>query len=138
MKPLNKKEEKPYFYLVYITKEDEKMEIEKQISELTEEQKSELLFNGDQLYVLGIGHSFSEGFFTEFITKSGIKAYCFDSGVWKIDGKLYNYVDSKFIKIPEIVRNINSIEPIDFSTFSFPIIKNVNAKLLADDLCKIY
>jgi hypothetical protein len=63
MKPLNKKEEKSYFYLVYITKEDEKMEIEKQISELTEEQKSELLFNGEQLYVLGIGHSFSEGFF---------------------------------------------------------------------------
>ena len=66
------KEEKPFFSFVCKTEEDIKLEINKQISELVESQQSEFKFNNETLYKLGNGHSFCYGFFTEYLTKTGV------------------------------------------------------------------
>jgi hypothetical protein len=131
---MSKKEEKQGFHFLFMTEEDVKSEINKQISELTEEQKSEFIYNNQSLYKLENGHDFCYGFFTEYITKTGIKVRYYVNGRWHINGEVYDYINSEFIKIPKIERNLC---PIDFKSLSFPIIKNINSKTLSEDLISI-
>lgn len=133
-----KKEENEVFHLVIMTDEDVKLEINKQISELVEEQKSEFTYNGQSLYKLGSGHCFVRGFFTEYITKTGINAKYYVYGSWYINGEKHDYVNCEFIKTPKIERNSNP-NPIDFKSFlsSFPAIKNIKPKTLAEDLISV-
>jgi hypothetical protein len=116
------------------TEEYIKREMEKQISELIEEQKTEFVFNGQFLYILGRGHDFLYGFFTEYITKTGIKARRYSSGIWYIDNNLYDYKNSEFIKRPKLIINTESV---DFSEISLPIIQKSFPKLLANDLVSV-
>ena len=129
-----KKEENQGFSFVYMTEENVKSEINKKISKLTEEQKSEFIFNNQPLYKLGNGHNFLYGFFTEYLTKTGISARYYVNGRWYINGEFYDYINSVFIKIPKIETNLN---PIDFNSLSFPTIKNINIKTLSEDLIPI-
>lgn len=119
---------------VYLTEEDVKLKISKQIYKLTEEQKSEFIYNNQPLYKLGTGHDFCYGFFTEYLTKTGINARCYINNIWHINGEVYNYINSEFIKIPKIKRNLN---PINFKNISFPLMKNSKTKTLAEDLISV-
>lgn len=126
---MKKKENK--FHFVYVTDEDIKRQNEKIASELREDQKTDFIFNGEHLYELGRGHAFGMGFFTEFITKSAIKAIRYDSGKWHINNDEYVYENDTFVLIPPYVP---ATEPIDFSNVTFPIVKNISAKTIGDDI----
>lgn len=128
---MNNKEEKNSFHFVCLTEEDIKKEIQKQISELTEEQKTEFVFNGQPLYKLGRGHDFLYGFFIEYITKNGIKARCYDSNIWNIENNNYDYINSVFI---ERVKKERNNKPMDFNNVLFPKIKKISSRTLSEDL----
>jgi len=126
-----KKDKKPLFHLETVTEEDQKKKDAETISALKEEQKSEFVFEGETLYLDYSGHSFLNGFFNSYITKNGTRATQNFRGFWNINGDDYNYEDGKFIKIEYPER---SSELIDFNNISFPLVKNVFAKLISDDL----
>lgn len=115
------KEEKPFFSFVCKTEEDIKLEINKQISELVESQQSEFKFNNETLYKLGNGHSFCYGFFTEYLTKTGVSARHYVNGRWHINGIVYSYINSEFIKMEKKERKPNTI---GFEGLLLPIKKN--------------
>ena len=127
------KEKKPLFHIVSHTDADERREREELIKNLSEDKKSEFVFKGEDLYYIGGGHAWLYGFFDEYITKSGIKAWGYHSGKWSIEGNEYEYVDGEFIFIPPPPPS----EPVDFSSIQLPIVKNVSAKTLSDDLLPI-
>lgn len=95
------------FHFTYMTDDDIKRENITQINNLTEDKLSEIIFNGESFYILGKGHSFCYGFFTKYITKSGIIG--FDYGrFWVIDGVLFDYENYQFVKKREVlIRNPN-------------------------------
>ena len=115
--------------------EEEKRRKEKPILSLTEEQKSEFVFNEEPLYILGRGHSFLYGFFLEYITKTGITAWRFSPELWVIGGEDYEYKNNEFVKKIKI-----ETPPIDFSTFKdffLPKVNNTSTKLLAEELISV-
>ena len=123
------------FYFVYKTDEDIRLENIQIASELREDQKTDFIFNGEHLYELGRGHAFGMGFFTEFITKSAIKAIRYDSGKWHINNDEYVYENATFVLIPICPP---TTEPIDFSNLTFPVVKNISAKTMGDDIQPVY
>jgi len=129
-----KKEEKEGFHFVYITEDDIKRETEKQISELIDDKKTDFIFNEQPFYELGGGHDFCYGFFTEYLTKNGIRGRHYASGKWNINNDWYNFINHDFVIIEQTTTNIT---PTDFNNMAFSVIKNVNAKLLTDYLVEI-
>lgn len=126
------KEEKTGFHFVYVTAEDHKRENEKIISELTEDKKSEFYFQGNYFYEIGRGHAYGSGFFTSYITKTGIEAWRYDSGRWSIGDGRYDYVDGEFVLIPPPPPS----EPIDWSSIEFPRVNNIKGPI-ADKLISV-
>ena len=124
------KEEK--FHLVYTTEEDIKNNIKRIISELTEDKKSIFLFNGEYFYEIGRGHNFVYGFYTEYVTKTGILANQYSSGRWSIGSDQYKIQDGEFVMLPKA-----EITEIDFNNVSFPVIKSFNAKTIASELISV-
>lgn len=127
---MNKEENK--FHLVYTTEEDIKNETKKLVSEITEDKISIFSFNGESLYETGYGHNFVYGFYNEYITKTGIRATRYASGLWNIGSDDYEWKNNEFVIIPKAESH-----PIDWATLSFPIVKNVSAKTLANELQSI-
>ena len=128
-----KKEEKQGFHFVYVTEDDIKRETEKRISELTDDKKTNFIFNKHSFYELGNGHDFCYGFFTEYLTKNGIRGRYYVSGKWMINNDWYDFINNNFVIIKQTTRNIT---PTDFNIMTFPVIKNAT-KLLADDLIEV-
>ena len=127
---MNKKENK--FHIVYTTEEDTKNEIKKLISQITEDEISIFSFKGESLYQTGHGHCFVYGFYVEYITKTGIRATQYASGLWKIGADDYRFNEGEFVLIPKAKSHT-----IDWGTLSFPVVKQVNAKTIANDLQSI-
>ena len=117
--------EKPLFHIVHVTAEDQRRENEKIISELTEDKKSEFSFKGNYFYEIGRGHAYGLGFFSKYITKTGIEAWRYDSGLWSIGDGRYDYVDGEFVLIPPPPPS----EPVDWSSIEFPIVKNLTGPI---------
>ena len=117
--------EKPLFHIVHVTAEDQRRENEKIISELTEDNKSEFSFNGNYFYETGRGHAYGLGFFSKYITKTGIEAWRYDSGLWSIGDGRYDYVDGEFVLIPPPPPS----EPVDWSSIEFPRVKNLTGPI---------
>ena len=113
------------FHFVYTTESDEKRKNEELGRNITEDKKSEYVFHGEPFYLVGKGHAFFYGFFTEYITKSGIVAWHYHSGKWIIENKDYNYIDDQFVLIPPPPPR----EPIDWSSIEFPQIKNLTGPI---------
>jgi hypothetical protein len=128
---MEKKDNK--FHFVTVTDEDIKRENERVASNLTEEQKTDFVFGGEPLYELGRGHAFIWGFFTEYLTKSAVKAVRYDSGKWHINGDEYVYENETFVLVPPPPPT----EPADWSTFTFPVVRQVSANLLANSITPI-
>ena len=124
--------EKYKFHLVYTTDEDTKNETEKLISQITEDKISIFSFNGESLYETGHGHNFVYGFYVEYITKNGIRATQYLSGLWNIGTDDYRFNEGEFVIIPKAESH-----PIDWDSLFFPIVKNVSAKTLANELQSI-
>jgi hypothetical protein len=134
MKKIN---EKSMIEFTYQTDEWVKREIKKQISKLTEDQKSEYVFNEEPLYVLGRGHDFCYGYFIEYITKTGIIAKCFYSKImWCIAGEIYDYKNNEFIKRAKIEPS-DTNEFNDFYNLGLSIVRRTDNKSLASDLLSI-
>ena len=127
---MNKEENK--FHIVYTTEEDIKNETKKLVSEITEDKISIFSFNGESLYETGYGHNFVYGFYNEYITKTGIRATRYASGLWNIGSDDYEWKNNEFVIIPKAESH-----PIDWDTLSFPIVKNVSDKTLANELQSI-
>ena len=127
---MNKEENK--FHLVYTTEGDIKNETKKLVSEITEDKISIFSFNGESLYETGYGHNFVYGFYNEYITKTGIRATQYASGLWNIGSDDYEWKNNEFVIIPKAESH-----PIDWDTLSFPIVKNVSSKTLANELQSI-
>lgn len=125
------KNESKLFHIVHVTAEDQKRKNEKIISELTEDKKSEFSFQGNYFYETGRGHAYGLGFFTGYITKTGIEAWRYDSGKWSIGNHDYDFENGEFVIIPK--PPINN-EPIDWGSITFPKVKNINAKTISEDL----
>lgn len=125
------KKEKPLFHFEVYTEADQKRDDEKKRSEIKEENKSEYNFNGEPFYVTSGGHDFVFGWFNEYMTKTGIKAYGYHSGRWVIGSEEY-YLNKKgeFEKLEYPERDPN----FTFENVSFPIVKNVGASTLVQDL----
>jgi len=102
------------------------------VSNLTENKKSDIVFNKENLYHLGGGHDFLRSFFTEYITKSCIICRQFN-GYWLIDGKEYKYVNKEFIEVIQESKNLN---PINLEDIKFPIIKTA-PNLIGDQLMSV-
>lgn len=126
------KKEKPLFHIVHVTAEDQRRENEKIISELTEDKKSEFSFKGNYFYETGRGHAYGLGFFSKYITKTGIEAWRYDSGLWSIGDGRYDYVDGEFVLIPPPPPS----EPVDWSSIEFPRVKNLTGPI-ADQLISV-
>lgn len=127
------KKEKPLFHFEVYTEADQKRDDEKKRSEIKEENKSEYSFNGEPFYVTGGGHDFVFGWFNEYMTKTGIKAWGYHSGRWVIGGNTYKLKkNGKFEKEEIFVRDPNA--NFKFESVSFPIVKNVGTSTLAQDL----
>ena len=127
---MNKEENK--FHLVYTTEEDTKNETKKLISQITEDKISIFSFKGESLYKTGHGHNFVYGFYVEYITKTGIRATQYVSGLWNIGADDYRFNEGEFVLIPKAESH-----PIDWDTLSFPVVKQVSAKTIANDLQSI-
>jgi hypothetical protein len=128
------KEEKG-FHIVFKTSEDIERENQETANAVTEEQKTEYTFNGENLYYLGRGHSFGYGFFNEYITKSGVKIWQYLSGRWTIHGNVGNdceLIDNELHLIP--IKPTPPSKPVDWSSIEFPTVKNVSESSLADKL----
>ncbi len=109
------------FHFVYVTDEDVKKENTELVNSISEDKKSEYVFKGEDLYYLGMGHGFVFGFFSEYITKSGVKAWQYHSGKWSIENHDYNYINNEFVLIPPSPPS----EPVDFSSVQFPKVNNL-------------
>ena len=72
------------------------------------------------------------GFYNEYITKTGIRATQYASGLWNIGSDDYEWKNNEFVIIPKAESH-----PIDWDLLSFPIVKNVSAKTLANELQSI-
>lgn len=124
---MNKEQNK--FHLVVVTEEDIKNETKKLISEITEDKISIFSFNSEHFYKTSHGHDFVYGFYIEYITKTGIRATQYASGLWNIGSDNYEWKNDEFVIIPKVESH-----PIDWDSLSFPIVKNVSAKTLASEL----
>jgi len=128
---MNKQENK--IHIVYVTEEDIKNETKKLISEITEDKISIFFFNGEALYSTGCGHDFVYGFYTNYITKTGIRATQYVSyGLWNIGSDDYEIKNDEFVLIPKA-----ESYPIDLDKLSFPIVKNVSAKTISEELISV-
>ena len=96
---MSKEENK--FHLVYTTEEDTKNETEKLTSQITEDKISIFSFKGESLYETGSGHNFVYGFYVEYITKTGIRATQYMSGLWNIGSDDYEWKNNEFVIIPK-------------------------------------
>jgi hypothetical protein len=128
---MNKKENQS-FHIEYKYENDIRKENEELFKNISEDKKSEFLFKGEHLYYLGRGHDFLRGFFSEYVTQSGVKAWQF-GGLWLIGSDEYEYINNEFVLIPPPPPQ----EPIDWSEMSFPIVKSVAAKTLSDELISV-
>ena len=129
---MNKEQNK--FHLVYVTEEDIKNETKKLVVEITEDKVSIFSFKGENLYETSPshGHNLVYGFYTQYITKTGLRATQYVSGLWNIGSDDYKWENGEFVIIPKAERH-----PIDWDSLSFPIVKNVSAKTLASELQSI-
>lgn len=120
----------------YITDEDIKRELEIEISNLVEDSKTDILFNGENLYSAGGGHDFLYSFYSRYLTKSGkVLIHYHYSGIWRSENKEYKCSDNgEFI---EIIRPTYEPRDRSFKDMQFPTIKNHSAKLLANDLISV-
>jgi hypothetical protein len=125
--------EKSGFHFVYVTEPDIENETNKLVGEITDEKISEYVFNGESLYETGgYGHEFLNGFYNDYITKSGVRATRYHSGKWSIGSDSYRYENDGFIII-EKPKSYN----INWEDVTFPIVKNVNARIISDELQSI-
>ncbi len=127
------KEEKG-FHIVHKTMADIERENQETANAVTEEQKTEFVFNGENLYYLGSGHAFLNGFFNEYITKSGVKIWQYLSGQWTIlgnSGDDCELIDNELHLIPK--EPTPPSEPIDWSSIEFPRVKKLSGPI-ADKL----
>ena len=120
------------FRLEVKTEEDAKQERLKQASEVSEDMKSEFIFNGEHLYVLGRGHNFIKGFYTEYITKSATVVKRFHDR-WFIGGEEYTHSPENGFELVKIKEPTNS-EPMDWDGIAFPMVSRVAAKVMSLDL----
>jgi hypothetical protein len=128
----NKNEEKIHF--VYITDEDVKKETLKLVDNIKEEDKSIFVFNGESLYqTKGRGHSFVYGWYLEYVTKSGIRATQYASGLWIIGNEQYTYKNDNFELLPN--REVN--ETLSFDKLAFPSVKQLSSKLISGDIISV-
>jgi hypothetical protein len=126
------KKENQSFHIEYKYENDVRKENEELVKNIIEDEKSEFVFKGEHLYYLGQGHAFLRGFFSEYVTQSGVKAWQF-GGLWLIGSDEYEYINNEFVLIPPPPPQ----EPIDWSEMSFPIVKSVAAKTLSGELISI-
>ena len=125
-----KRKLKPPFHLEYIYPEDVKRIQQKKASRVKKKQRSDFIFQGEPLYKLGRGHEFLKGFYTEYITKTGIAATRYDSELWIIDNEQYEFKGGEFVQVPRKVYPIPTPEQMmeSWNSAPFPIDKNVAAK----------
>lgn len=125
--------DKTTFHFKYVTESDVQKETENLISKISKENITEYEFNGEILYNTGgHGHDFAKGFYSEYITKSGIRATQYSLGRWYIENDSYSYEDGQFTLFGE-----QKSHPIAWENISFPIVKHVNAKSIANDLISV-
>lgn len=117
----------------YSTEESRQKEKEEILKNLTDDQKTEIVFEGEILYFIGTGHGYFEGFYYSYITKTGVYATQYLEGYWTIGSNDYNYVEGEFVLIPkeEYVPS-----KVDFSKIKMPIMK-ISARTIADDITPV-
>lgn len=117
----------------YVTEKDRAREKKKTLRNLKESQKTDIVFDGENFYDIGGGHDFVFGFFTSYITKSGVEATEYHSGLWRIGGDKggeFNLTDGEWVKIErEEPKPSGSFEDV-----KFPIVRNVPAVTVADKI----
>jgi hypothetical protein len=119
------------FKINYITEEDVKIQTLELVKNIKEEAKSEFEFNSEPFYYVGRGHNFAYGFYNEYITKSGIRATQFSSGLWHIGNEEYKY-DNGWVLVER-----QPYTPMDFNELTLPIVKNVNTKTISGDIISV-
>jgi hypothetical protein len=128
------KNDKPTFHLDYKYQEDTERELREAIANLKEKQKTDFKFGNEYFYHVGGGHDFVHGFFNKYVTKKGVTATQY-SRYWVINGEDYDYKNDVFIKRPVIVYEPTKIK---FEDIQFPVIKNISAKTIAQDLPTVH
>lgn len=119
-------------YIDFKAEEDAKRErLRRRASGVTEDMKSEFIFNGEHLYVSGNGHSFGRGFFVEYITKSAIVVRRFGDR-WLSNGEEYTHSHENGFELV-ILQKLPDEHP-GFGEFVFPTALKVAATTMSLDL----
>ena len=106
--------------LEIINEEEIQKRKNKIIASLTEKQKSQFTFKQQALYKIGNGHDFLNGFYREYVTKTGIEAKQY-ADRWNIDSNEYIFKNNEFVLIERKQSSKNTTT--DFTNISFPMVK---------------
>jgi len=118
-------------YLDFIDDNEYNKRKQEAINSLTEEQKTDIIFEGEKLYYLGGGHDFVFSFFKEYVTKSGVEAkHYLSDDYWIINNVKFLYKNNSFLLVVKKPKNIE--QETDWSNFIFPIAKKIKPTLLSD------
>jgi len=120
-------------HLKVITEKQRLKERAKIVRDLKESQKTEYIFNDEYLYEVGRGHDFAFGFFTTYVTKSGIWATEYGN-YWAIGANKYELVDGEWIELEEPEETVVDLSSVDFT---FPVVKSTHSRLLSDELISV-
>ena len=94
------------------------------LDNLTDDQKTDMVWKGEEVYWIGKGHSFLLGSFKHYLTKSGIELKCFlRNSEWSIDNEIgnYRYEEGNWVKIER--HKPKEANKDSFSSVVFPTIK---------------
>ena len=103
------------------------------VRNLKESQKTEFIFNNEYLYEVDNGHDFVFGFYTTYVTKSGIWVTEYGN-YWAIGDKKYELVDNEWIELEEPEETVSDLSSVDFT---FPVVKSTHSGLLSDELTSV-
>lgn len=138
---------------IYDNPDDEKLKVINRVKSKIEEgiAPQDFALYGKSLYFLGNGHGMLIGFFSHFATDEGTSVYGLHNGYYlslsfnnedklKFEESVDNLVldeehNSKIKAIKAIIEEQRQkSKDVSFDNFTFPIVKQVNVKLLADDI----
>jgi len=122
-------------HLEYTNDEIEHKKLLERIKTLTDEDKSEWVWEGKSLYLLGRGHAFGRGFFVEYTTLDATIVRRFGDR-WFCNGEEYKF-DEENNEFIEVVVEIQKPRKIDWDSFSFPCSIKIDSCTIGDKLTPV-
>ena len=120
-----------------ITQKDIDNQLQQTIKGLTDNDKTNFVWDGKPLYKIDHGHCFGRGFYIKYTTLDAIVVIQYGSR-WFCNDDEYRYDKETGIYDKVIIEKVETND-IDFNEVigSFPVVKSVSSKSISDDLIPI-